>query len=1085
MSDEVILPRDVDTRFPEFILLRASAGTGKTHALTLRFTQFLLSERIRNNLPRQILAITFTRNAAKEMKSRILGWLKDCYFGQKETVAQILKLVSIDTEALSDRAQQILEFLLDNYSDFQVMTIDSFMAEVFKASAIDLGLSPDFEITLDSTPVISYAFFKFLRKVKPGSPEGHLLLEITESLQILREGQAAYVWDPTTEVQERFIELYHQLEASNRQPAIQSLSSVKKSTQSAEKSFLKSLEKIKSLKSSSDLNWNKSSAFYSRMNSTRITDWLDCSFKRCPVTKALSEKDKKTYSRVELEWLKLEKKIREYKELYARYFFQPHLQVYQDLLDLLATTKKERALVFLEDIHRKLADYLNKGIVPDVYFCLGDQIYHYLIDEFQDTSPLQWQNLEPLVDNALAQGGSLFIVGDTKQAIYGFREADYQIMLDLINGDRSFGSAPVDIKNLEINRRSNKIVLDFVSKIFPSGLKTLVAEDDSLRLMKEASQKSGLDDFKCSTPEDESKSRKTETLKPGYVEMEIIPAGKEETPGENDRLEDESARNEDEQDQETRVKSKIQELISELIQRGYRHSDIAILTYRNETVARIAAWLNEKEIPFLPFSSLDIRNRQVIKELLAFLQFLDFPLDDLNLSVFLFGQLFQERIRADDLPHDLHSLREFVLDCREQPQTRGAPLYTAFRKKFPDLWERYFESFFKTAGYFPLYELVSQVYRTFGLLELFPDEQAAFVKLLEVIKHFESQGKSNLREFIRFSEAQADDRSIWTVDVPEEIPAVRIMTIHKAKGLGFPVVILLLYPEQFVSPPFYLRKLIDHQERSRGFEVLKLNKQLVSASPSLEEPYKGYRLKEAVNRLNTLYVAMTRAREELYIVGASGSRKSYPFDLLEAVGFSLDQKYQSSAVKPAIAARPVVPPEAPFLKTLPTRVSIPPAEKAVLNYPEQKRGELIHSLLAEIEYSKDDLDSLLLSVSTRPFFKEFSASELEEAFQTLKKFLVQPGVAEFFNSAPGRTVLREKELVNLKGELFRADRVVLDADRITVIDFKTGKATDRDIKENHLRQIINYKSMLEEIYPEMKIDAFLMYIDLNSTEKVS
>jgi ATP-dependent exoDNAse (exonuclease V) beta subunit len=1084
MSDEIILPRDVDIRFPEFILFKASAGTGKTHALTLRFTQFLLSDRIKNNLPRQILAITFTRNAAKEMKSRILGWLKDCYFGQPETVDQILELVSIKKEALVDRAQEVLESLLDNYSDFQVMTIDSFMAEVFKASAIDLGLSPDFEITLDSTPVISYAFFKFLRKVRPRTPEGNMLLEITENLQILREGQAAFVWDPTTEIQERFTELYHQLEASNRQPVIQSLASVRKFTQSAEKKILKSVKKIKAVKSSSNLTWNESSAFFSRMNSDRITDWLDCSFKRCPVTRPLSEKDKRTYDRIEQEWLNLERKIKEYKELHARHFFQPHLQVYQDLLDLLAITKKERALVFLEDIHRKLADYLNTGIVPDVYFCLGDQIYHYLIDEFQDTSPLQWQNLEPLVDNALAQGGSLFIVGDTKQAIYGFREADYQIMLDLINGERGFGSAPVEIKNLEINRRSNKVILDFVSKIFPRGLKTLVAEDDSIRLMKEAAQKSGLDDFKCLTAEDKKKSKKREAPEQGYVEMEIMPAEKKESPGENDRFEDENTQDEDEQDQETRVKSKIQELVSELIERGYRFSDIAILAYRNETVARIAAWLNEKEIPFIPFSSLDIRNRQVIKELLAFLQFLDFPLDDLNLSVFLFGQLFQEKIKADKFPYDLNSLREFILDSREQPQTKGAPLYTVFRNKFPDLWDKYFESFFKTAGYFPLYELVSQAYRTFGLLDLFPDEQAALVKLLEVIKHFEGQGKSNLREFIRFSEAQADAQSIWTVDVPEEIPAVRIMTIHKAKGLGFPVVILLLYPEQFISPPFYLRKLSDHQEKNPPFEVLKLNKQLVSASPYLEEPYKDYRLKEAVNRLNTLYVALTRAREELYVIGASGSRKSYPFDLLEAIGFSLDQKYQSSPVKPTIASRPIAPLQGSFLKTLPTRASIPAPERTGLNYPEQKRGELIHSLLAEIEYFEDDLDSVLFGVSIKPLFKEFSASELEEAFQTLKKFLVQPGVAEFFKSAPGRTVLREKELVNLRGELFRADRLVIDPDRITVIDFKTGKAREPEIKENHLKQIKNYKSMLKEIYPERKINAFLMYIDLNSTEKV-
>lgn len=1085
MSDQNILPRDEEIRLPEFILLKASAGTGKTHALTLRFTQFLLSDRIKNNLSRQILAITFTRNAAKEMKSRILGWLKDCYFGQPETVAQILELVSIKRETLAEKAEDVLESLLDHYSDFQVMTIDSFMTEVFKASALDLGVSPDFEITLDSTPVITYAFSRFLRKVTPRSPEGNLMLKIAESLEKLRDSQAAFVWDPTREILDKFIELYRKLEASNRQPLIQNLDSSGQLIQKAEKDCLESIEKIKLLKESSTLTWNKSSAFFSRMNSSQITDWLDCSFKRGPVKKPQSGQEKMIYQQIEEEWTNLERKIANYQELYARMFFQPHLQVYQDLLDLLAVTKKERALVFLEDVHRKLADYLNQGIVPDVYFCLGDQIYHYLIDEFQDTSPLQWQNLEPLVDNALSQGGSLFIVGDSKQAIYGFREADYQIMIDFINGKRSFGSASVEIKNLEINRRSNKVILDFVSKIFPDGIRTLAIENENRQLLLEAARRSSLNDFKCLPAEGQRKLAKRENSDEGYVEMEIIPPDTKEESGNNiNSSPEENLTEEGKEDQESRVKSRIQDLVSELIQRGYRYSDIAILAYRNETVAQIAAWLNENEIPFIPFSSLDIRKRQIIREMLSFLEFLDFPLDDLNFSVFVLGQLFQEKIKADKAPLDFNTLREFILASRQNPKTREAPLYTIFRETFPDLWDKYFELFFKTVGYFPLYDLVSQAYRIFGLFDLFPDEQAALIKLLEVIKHFEGQGKSNLREFIRFSEGPADDQSIWTIDVPEEIPAIRIMTIHKAKGLGFPVVILLLYPEQFISPLFYISQPPDKQGESSRVEVLKLNKQLTSASPYLEEPYKDYRTREMVNRLNTLYVALTRAKQELYIIGAPGNKKSYPFDFLEAIGFSLDQKYQSSSSKPKLAPKPVSPPQESFLQTLSVISSVPVTEMASLNYSEQKRGQLIHSLLAEIEYLDNDLDAVLLKATGKPVFKEYLSSEVEEASRTIKKFLRQPAVAEYFTPAPGRIALRERELVNSQGELFRADRVVIDTDRITVIDFKTGHLQELKIKDNYLKQIKNYKSMLEEIYPERKVEAVLMSLDLNSLEIV-
>ena len=159
MSGELILPKDTEVSRPEFILLDASAGTGKTHALTLRFAQFLLSDKIRNNQLNQILAITFTHNAANEMKDRIIGWLKATHFGQDTArLKDIKELVSLPEEAFPGRAEEKLQYLFDHYSDFQVTTIDSFMTDVFKASAIEMGFSPDFSITLNTAPVISTPF---------------------------------------------------------------------------------------------------------------------------------------------------------------------------------------------------------------------------------------------------------------------------------------------------------------------------------------------------------------------------------------------------------------------------------------------------------------------------------------------------------------------------------------------------------------------------------------------------------------------------------------------------------------------------------------------------------------------------------------------------------------------------------------------------------------------------------------------------------------------------------------------------------------------------------------------------------------
>ena len=117
-----------------------------------------------------------------------------------------------------------------------------------------------------------------------------------------------------------------------------------------------------------------------------------------------------------------------YAGAWARAYYQPFLRLHAELSASLETVKRGQAKVFIGDISRRLGDYLTDEMVPDMYFRIGERVWHFLVDEFQDTSPLQWRTLFPLVENSLAMGGSLFVVGDTKQAIYGFRQADYTIM---------------------------------------------------------------------------------------------------------------------------------------------------------------------------------------------------------------------------------------------------------------------------------------------------------------------------------------------------------------------------------------------------------------------------------------------------------------------------------------------------------------------------------------------------------------------------------------------------------------------------------------------------------------------------------
>ena len=210
MSDS-ILAKDTDIPFPHFAILKASAGSGKTHALTKRFVQFILSDRIPCNHLRNILAITFSNNAAKQMRERTLAWLKDVYFKDREKLGEMAQILSLKEEELSKRAETRIDDIFSHYTDFQVKTIDSFMTSLFRASAIDLGHSPEFEVVLAPEAVMTFAFNRFLRKVKQGSEEANLLEEL---LDLILEGKGAedrYPWNPSTELLDEMMELSQKL----------------------------------------------------------------------------------------------------------------------------------------------------------------------------------------------------------------------------------------------------------------------------------------------------------------------------------------------------------------------------------------------------------------------------------------------------------------------------------------------------------------------------------------------------------------------------------------------------------------------------------------------------------------------------------------------------------------------------------------------------------------------------------------------------------------------------------------------------------------------------------------------------------
>jgi ATP-dependent exoDNAse (exonuclease V) beta subunit len=1060
---------DAELVFPHTVVLKASAGSGKTHALTKRFVQFILSGRVPHNELRSVLAVTFSNNAAREMKGRVLQWLKGVAIGRPDDIGEIGEAVLLDSETLSKKADVLVGYILTNYSDFQIKTIDSFMASVFKASALDLGVSPAFELLMDNGGLMRYAFDLFLRRVRDDSPEGRMMTRLVNGIEGSQGGDAAFMWEPSAAVLEMIRGVHAKVSASAKGVLARDLSG---DTGAVKNAIRRELTVIEELIESSGLTRSARSGYVnisSDVRGGRFADILERGLKLPPVNKP-PDSAERAYEAVLAGWERLRALVGRYAVLYARSYWYPCLTAYEVFRGVLERAKKTQGKVFIEDINAMLASYLDGSIVPDVYIRLGETIFHYLIDEFQDTSPVQWKNLHPLIENSLAQGGSLFVVGDTKQAIYAFREADYGIMKSF-EAQAPFPSAGHDVRELNVNYRSFRRILEFSEAVF----KERVASDETLAA---AARESGLTDYNQSVrPAGDDDGGDPA----GYVEVVFL----------------------DKNDDDPPERQKLQETVGELLTRGYRPSDIAVLALRNEDVVRAAQWLSEREIPFISYSSLDIRRMKITAEIVSLLNFLDSPVDDLAFAGFCLGGVFGQAAHAamDETmgeagdPPRQSRLHGFFLENRAR-----RPLYKAFSERYPGLWKEFFEGLFKSAGYLPLYDLVTEVFRVFKVFDNFSDQEATLIKILEVIKDFEDAGSNDLRGFLDYALEEFAGGYEWTVDVPRGIDAVSVMSVHKAKGLGFPVVIALLYGRRDRGFTYVVE-----DKNPFGVELLKLNKKIVAASAltgddTLCRIYEAERARDMVNRLNTLYVGFTRAKAEMYVLGVAGKRGDFPFKILP------DDRFAPSEKPAAVYSQWVGGadfPERSKTCVLAHRVSRPLApapSRESPNVEERQRGEFFHRVLSFVRFvipgiAKADIEEFLTVLIGRVNAETGLDYPVDETRGMLMRFLADEKISEYFSPAPGRRVFTEQEFSDARGSLYRMDRVVEDDDSVTVLDFKTGRrevgATHRvnvgaapvngggidEEDDRYGAQVRRYMKILRGVYPGKTVRGVIAYVD--------
>ena len=1017
--------------FPRILAMAASAGSGKTRALSERYTTLLLEPAI-GALPRNILAITFTNKATGEMKDKIILSLKE---------------KALSDSPLRRSANEKLEELLIKYSDLKVQTIDSFLASIVKSSALELGLSPQLEVIPESTSHLNLVLDVLFARIRPGAQgkDKEITGRFSSLLHELLQTDPEIDWNIKQVILKNIIELKRGISTGQKLKGVFSYKDADKYRKEIEKSVKAFLKRH-----GDALNFKEpfTKAVHRLLKEREFQPWES----KMLLKKSAAELCKKGSiigSAFEEAWEKIRRNISSLVEITAHCHFAPFVNFFTLFEETMEALKNQERVVFIEELSARLKAFLaSGGAVPEIYFHLGDRISHFLIDEFQDTSRLQWESLFPLIEEALSKGGSFFYVGDKKQSIYEFRGADASLFDEAKSAFPSVEKGNIEEIFPEKNYRSRKNIVSFINKTFSTKNLTLWTEYSGISEQ--------LPEFSVGTY---THSRQLSQKEGGLVRVEKIsfeePLGKEEL--------------------DTKVGERLIELIQEDITRRFSPRDIAILVRKNTEASWVTRTLSGVGIPVASEKTLNISSNYLVQEIISLLSFLETPPDDLSFACFISGDVF---LKCSGLSRE--DIFSFLLHNRRS----RSPLYVVFRDRFPNIWEEFLEEYFQAVGFLPSYDLVCRILRKYDVFQNFASDEGFFYQLLEVIKISEEEGDGTLKAFLALwrsgdlsavpSTAQAGEKKEgFQVILPEYTDAVKVMTIHAAKGLGFPVVII---------PFAYLdKKPIQEVYRKEGNDSVpyRLHRDYRNASPMLEELYREKFDSQLLNEINTFYVAVSRAETELYIFlpeyKSMAGKLPPPIITTESV-LEFGSPLTLTTPAPEKKKAPFIPPyvsewhhklHRPHIKEYEPR---PHQEKMA-----RERGVLAHKFLSRIERLPSNWEKEIEELTSR------LAEGEKEIAPLIKRLLSEEEFQRWFLLSNNVRVFPELEIADSNGAIHRIDRLLVFERSAVLIEFKCGE----ERSEEHKKQVITYLKLLSEVFPDKNIEGWLIYVDEMRQEKVS
>ena len=1087
---------------------RASAGSGKTHLLTGTYLNLLFSE---GTLFNNILAVTFTNKATEEMKARIITELNLLYTDtiNSDYYKDLSATFSMSEEQVRKKAGAILIEILHDYSNFNVSTIDKFFQQTIRAFTREIGLQSGYQIELDTTSVRIAAIDNMIADLELKENK-HILNWLIDFAQEKMESQKD--WNPRRELINLSLEIEKEQYKNNSAKIREFTSEYEniykfiKEMRSITDDFTDNLAQIakdalliienNGLRCS-DFAYGKSSPFNKFIDyNNKIVEYPSkrfIDFSADPKKWSAKSASKELKAAIDTAATAgLQRKMTEIVSLFEN-FFKLYASAKASIGNIYAFAilssidnyirryARENNIMLISDTTDLLNRIIDGKDTPFVYEKIGTRLQHFMIDEFQDTSGMQWENFKPLIDDSMAHGFGNLIVGDVKQSIYRWRNSDWNLLHSKL---RDYHTGEREDCVLDTNWRSCKNIVDFNNAFFLQA--SIVLQDKYNKTLDDAGVEGWKDMPYAST-----------IIKAYEDTYQHVPEKKADQAG-HVRIEYIESKNNDEYSEIACEKTK--DALINLRDAGYELKDIAILVRTKSEGVLIADYLlslkNDPELKDYNFDvisneALIIANAPVVEMAVSMLRYIynsDSKLNEMSVGLNL---IYNETKTLNPNEDDSLSMQKAITSWFG----KNADAVKLFEQEVLDR-----VSELKKNNLFDMVEkILSRIIRKDDKSDLI-FAQAFQDLIIDAV----NSGTSDLSAFLKWWDERGCTKTIATPDTQN---AIRIMTVHKSKGLGFRAVII---PFASWSIDHDKPNIIWCEPSMPPFDSVPLvpvtyNTEL--ASTIYLDDYMSEKRQAFIDNLNLAYVAFTRAKDEM-IIFAKTPAKSGGINNISHLLYTVT----SSDVRPQINTEPgerkkelicmsdyFIENEMMFemgdwwpSKNKKTTAdnsfsinefhSIDPGDRLQLRlhakgyfHDKEARlyGNMMHDVLSAIKIPEDITPAVNNLISTGAINSE----EGKDMIDKLEEITSRDDAAHWF--APGNNVINETEILVTEGLFLRPDRVVIYDDHVDVIDYKFGSLEHKKYR----KQVATYVKLMADMGYK-NINGYLWYVELDKIDKI-